>query len=73
MPETEIIKFVVQMGMGGVFFWLYWDTKKQLWEQDAKHDADIKQLYEMRVQELKLIARLPTDLEANYTMPAKSA
>ncbi len=61
--ETELFKAVVQMGMGGLFFWLWWITNKRMQEQDEKHDQDIARLYEVRVQELKLFARLPTDLE----------
>lgn len=73
MPETELIKLAVQLGMGGIFFYLYWITREDLKKQNERHDQDIQRLYEMRVQELKLMARLPTDLEANYTMPAKTA
>lgn len=73
MPETEIIKLAVQFGLGGIFFYLYWDTRAELRKQNDKHDQDIARLYDQRVQELKQIARLPTDLEANYTMPQKTA
>lgn len=73
MAETEMIKYAVQLGMGGIFFYLYWRTDQRLQEQDRKHDADIARLYEMRVNELKLFARLPTDLTGDYTMPQKTA
>jgi hypothetical protein len=63
MPETEMLKFVVQMGMGGVFFWLYYVTNKRLQEQQDQHDHDIDRLYNLRINDLKLFARLPTDLE----------
>lgn len=70
MAEIEIIKFVMQMGMGGIFFWLFWVTNQRLQDQDEKHELDIKTLYEMRVNELKLFARLPTDLDGS--IPARS-
>lgn len=73
MPETEIIKFVVQAGLGGIFFYLYWDTRAELRKQNEKHDQDIARLYDQRVQELKQIARLPTDLTGEYSMPSKTA
>lgn len=69
MPETEMVKFAVQLGMGSIFFYLYWRTDQRLQEQDKKHEADIARLYDMRIQELKLMARLPTDLEG---VPAKN-
>lgn len=62
MPEAEVLKFVVQMGLSGIFFWLFWVTNQRLQASEERHDADIKALYEMRVNELKLIAKLPTDL-----------
>lgn len=69
MPETEMIKWVLQMGMGGIFFWLFWTTNQRLQDQDEKHDQNIRALYEMRIQELKLLARLPTDLDGS--IPAR--
>jgi hypothetical protein len=69
MAETEMLKFAVQMGMGGVFFYLYWITNKRLQEQDTKHDQDIARLYDQRIVELKLFARLPTDLEGTPSIP----
>jgi len=73
MQETEMVKFAVQMGMGGIFFWLYWTTNQELRKQAEKHDQDIARLYDMRIQELKQMARLQTDLTADYTMPTKTA
>lgn len=73
MPETELLKFAVQLGMGGIFFYLYWITREDLKKQNERHDADIKQLYEMRIQELKLLAGAKTDLAGDYSMPHKAA
>jgi hypothetical protein len=73
MPETEIVKFAVQLGLGSIFFYLYWRTDQRLQEQDKKHEADIARLYEMRIQELKLLAGAKTDLEGisgTYSKPA---
>jgi len=61
--ENEVFKLAVQLGVGGIFFYLYWVTNKRMQDQDAKHDQDIARLYDQRIVELKLFARLPTDLE----------
>jgi hypothetical protein len=66
--ETELFKLTVQMGMGGIFFYLYWVTNKRMQDQDAKHDADIARLYGQRINDLKFLAKLPTDLEGDYKM-----
>lgn len=73
MGPNEIVNLAAQLGLGGIFFYLFWVTRDELKKQNERHDQDIQRLYEMRVQELKLMARLPTDLEANYTMPQKTA
>jgi hypothetical protein len=72
MPP-EIVNLIGQMGMAGIFFYLYWRADQRLQEQGAKHDQDIARLYDMRIQELKQMARLPTDLTGDYTMPQKTA
>jgi len=61
--ENELFKAVLQMGMGGLFFWLWWMTNKRLQDQQDQHDKDIALLYGQRINDLKLFARLPTDLE----------
>jgi len=63
MSEIEAIKAVLQLGQAAVFFWLFMRSDAKREEQDKRHDADIQRLYELRVSELKLMARLPTDLE----------
>lgn len=63
MPEMEVLKGLLQVGQAGLFLWLYLRSEARREEQDRRHDADIKQLYEMRVSELKIVARLPTNLE----------
>lgn len=73
MSEAELAKFVVQMGMGGIFFALYWITNKRLQEQDDKHERDIDRLYNMRINDLKWIAKVPTDLEGIYKMGPDSS
>lgn len=68
MSEAEIVKFALQAGMGGVFFYLYWITNKRLQDQQDQHDRDIAALYGQRINDLKFIAKLPTDLEGDYKM-----
>lgn len=65
MPELEMLKLALQLGYGGVFFYLFWVTNKRLQDQNDKHDADIARLNEMRIQDLKLMARIPTELEGS--------
>lgn len=73
MGPNEIVSLAAQLGLGGIFFYLFWITREDLKKQNERHDQDIKQLYEMRIQELKLLARGQTDLTADYTMPTKTA
>ena len=70
MPELELLKFAMQIGYGGIFFYLYWVTNDRLQKQADKHDADIARIQEQRIQELKLMARVPTNLEGS--IPANS-
>jgi hypothetical protein len=72
MP-IELVNLITNLGMGGLFFYLYWDERKLRQAQDDKHDLEIKQLHEQRIQDLKLIYHMPTDLIADYTMPSKAA
>lgn len=70
--EAELIKLGVQLGMGGIFFYLYWQTNKQLLIQNDKHERDIDRLYSLRVRDLQFIAKLPTDLDGDYKMGPES-
>jgi hypothetical protein len=63
MPEYEVIKSLLEVSQVGLFLWLYLRSEARREEQDKRHEADVKQLYEMRVSELKVVARLPTNLE----------
>lgn len=65
MPELEMLKFALQFGMGGVFFWLWWQDHQELKASNARHDAEIERLWTQRVNELKLMAKLPTDLDGS--------
>lgn len=71
MP-IEIVNLIAQFGMGGIFFWLYWDTRKRSMEQDDKHSRDVAQLYNMWLNDIKYIAKLPTDLDGDYKMGPES-
>jgi len=72
MP-VEVLNLLAQGALSSVFFYLYWKTDKRLQEQQDRHDQDMKRLQEQRINDLKQWARLPTDLDANYTMPSKAA
>lgn len=71
MP-IEIVNLIAQFGMGGIFFWLYWDTRKRSMEQDDKHSRDVAALYGMWLNDIKYIAKLPTDLDGDYKMGPES-
>lgn len=61
--DVNMIQGLLNVGQAGLFLWLYLRVDERLEKQNAKHDADIANLYGQRVNDLKLIARLPTDLE----------
>ena len=58
----------IQLGMGGIFFYLFWRADQRLQEQGDKHDREIAALYNLRIRDLQFIAKLPTDLEGDYKM-----
>lgn len=60
-----MIRGLLDIGQAGLFLWLYLRVDDRLEKQNAKHDLDIATLYGQRVNDLKLIARLPTDLEGS--------
>ena len=73
MNEFEAIKTLLQVGQGVIFLWLFLRLDARLEKRDEQHDQDIARLHDQRVQDLKLFARLPTDLTGDYTMPQKTA
>lgn len=75
MPP-EVINFATQGAWGLVFFYLYWTTNQELRRQADKHDQEIARLFELRIQELRLMARIPTNLEGvppAHLMPSPSS
>ena len=62
MPP-ELVSIVTQGAWGMVFFWLYWRTNEELLKQAQRHDQEMARLWELRIQELRLMARIPTNLE----------
>lgn len=68
MPEAELIKWALQFGAGGLFFYLFWETRREMREMDARHEQDIKYLYGRWLNDIKFIAKLPTDLEGDYQL-----
>ena len=60
--ELEAIKTALQLGQAGIFLWLFLRLDERLEKRDAKHDTEIQRIQEQRIQDLKLIAKLPTDL-----------
>lgn len=73
MNEFEAVKTLIQVGQGAIFLWLFLRLDARLEKRDEQHDRDIQRVYDQRVQELRLIARIPTDLTGEYSMPSKTA
>lgn len=65
MP-VEVVNLMAQLGFGGVFLWLFVDARKRAQERDDKYTRDIAALYNMWLNDIKYIAKLPTDLEGDY-------
>lgn len=63
--ELNVIRGLLDIGQAGLFLWLYLRVDERLEKQNAKHDVDIQRVNDQRVQDLRLIARLPTDLEGS--------
>jgi hypothetical protein len=61
--ELEAVKTAIQLGQAGVFLWLFLRLDERLEKRDAKHEADIQRIQEQRIQELRLMARIPTNLD----------
>lgn len=72
--SPELLGFIGNGFIGGVFAWLFVDLKKRYedmqaryeaarLEQQRKHEAEIARLYDLRIFEIKMLAKLPTDLE----------
>lgn len=64
--ELEVVKTALQLGQAGIFLWLFLRLDDRLEKRDAKHDAEIQRIQGQRINDLKWIAKVPTDLEANY-------
>jgi hypothetical protein len=63
--EIESVKTALQLGQAAIFLWLFLRLDDRLEKRDAKHDAEIQRIQEQRVNELKIIARIPTDLQGS--------
>lgn len=64
MSEIDVIRGVLDIGQAGLFLWLFLRVDARLEKQNAQHDQDIARLYDQRIQDLKLLTRTPTALEA---------
>lgn len=62
MP-IEFINLITQGAMAAVFAYLFWEERKERQKMQIQHDQDINRLYNMRINDLKEMARIPTNLE----------
>lgn len=67
------IKMAVQLGQAGLFLWLFLRVDARAQAQAEKHDLDIARLYNLRIQDLKWLAKLPTDLDGDYRLGPESS
>jgi hypothetical protein len=67
MP-IEIVNLIAQCGFGAIFFWLFWEQRKRSQEQDDKYEKRIAGLYTLWLNDIKYIAKLPTDLDGDYKL-----
>jgi len=67
MP-IELVNLMAQFGMGALFFWMYWDERKRNQAKDDRRDQDIATLYRMWLNDMRGLAKLPTDLDADYKL-----
>ena len=72
MP-VEVLNLIAQLGFGGLFFWLFLEQRKRSMEQDDKYEKRIAGLYTLWLNDIKYIAKLPTDLEGDYKLGPDSA
>lgn len=61
--EVNVVRSLLDIGQAGLFLWLFLRVDARLEKQAAQHDQDIARLYDQRIQDLKLMARTPTNLE----------
>ena len=73
MLPPEMLSLIGQGAIAAIFAWLYIDLKKRNQEQEDKHKSEIARLYDLRILEIKMLGNLPTDLEGDYKLPAKTA
>lgn len=62
------IKMAMQLGQAGLFLWLFLRVDARAQAQAVKHDLDIARLYNLRINDLKWLAKLPTDLDGDYRL-----
>lgn len=73
MTEAQLLPLVAQFGMGALFFWMYWDERKRNEAKDDRRDQDIATLYRMWLNDMRGLAKLPTDLDGDYKMGPNSS
>jgi hypothetical protein len=66
--EIEAVKTVLQLGQAGIFLWLFLRLDDRLEKRDAKYDAEIQRIQGQRINDLKWLSKIPTDLDANYRL-----
>jgi hypothetical protein len=79
MAELDILKLVVQFGEAGLFLWLFLRLDERLVKLNERHDTEMREMrqehnremqqsYNRWLDDIRNMARLPTDLEPQYKM-----
>jgi len=66
--SPELLGLIGNGAISGVFAYLYWDLKKRYEALLTQRDRELARLYDLRIFEIKTLAKLPTDLEGGYRM-----
>jgi hypothetical protein len=83
MAELDLLKLAAQFGEVGLFLWLFLRLDERIVKMADRHDAEMREIrlehnremqqsYNRWLDDIRNMARLPTDLEPQYKMGPNS-
>lgn len=66
--ELELIKNLAQGAFGLAMWYLYRELRKEMVTMALRYEADRKQSYNRWLNDIRYMAKLPTDLEGDYKL-----
>lgn len=66
--EMELIKNLAQGAFGLAMFYLYRELRKEMQDMSARHDREAQQNFNRWLNDIRYMAKLPTDLEGDYKL-----